>query len=140
MSSRTQRGIALPRTAYASRNRLPMPRPTPMPSCDPWLALRASTRRTISTALGDRVFGLRPLARVPVRFTRLQPCDRHRRWEATAQTAQGEYGSGPRAARPGSPWLGDLAGRLAPADPVMAQQVLDPPGRGQPARLVRSRE
>src|SRR5881409_4452588 len=99
MSSRTQRGIALLRTEYASRNRLPMPRPTTMPSCEPWLALRASTRRTISTALGDRVFGLRPPGRVPVRFNRLQPWGLHRREGATARTAQTDYRGGTMAAR-----------------------------------------
>src|SRR6266550_2468417 len=97
MSSRTQRGIALPRTEYASRNRLPMP------SCEPWLALRASTRRTISTALGDRVFGLRPPGRVPARFNRLQPWGLHRREGATAHTAQRDYPGGIRAARPAGP-------------------------------------
>src|SRR5205807_10546781 len=91
------------RTAYASRNRLPRPRPTAMPSCDPWLALRASTRRTISTALGDRVFGLRPPGRVPARFNRLQPWGLHRREGATAHTAQRDYPVSIRAARPAGP-------------------------------------
>src|SRR5216110_3065611 len=116
MSSRTQRGIALPRTEYASRNRLPMPRPTPMPSCDPWLALRASTRRTISTALGDRVFGLRPPGRVPARFNRLQPWGLHRREGATAHTAQRDYPGSIRAARPAGPFR-RLRWRFCPGGP-----------------------
>src|SRR5256885_5039237 len=134
MSSRTQRGIALPRAEYASRNRLPMPRPTPMLSCEPWLALRASTRRTISTALGDRVFGLRPPGRVPARFNRLQPWGLHRREGATAHTAQKRLSRrhpGRKARRPPS---GDFAGGFAPAGPVMAPPVLGPPKRGTTGR------
>src|SRR2546425_1265016 len=67
-----------------------MPRPNTTPSCEPTPLLSASTRRTISEALGEGLLGLRrvargrwdvarPPARVPVRFNRLQPCGRHRR-------------------------------------------------------------
>src|SRR5712692_10922398 len=67
-----------------------MPPPSTTPSCEATPAVNASTRRTISEALGDGVLGLRrvasrrldlsrPPGRVPVRFNRLQPCGRHRR-------------------------------------------------------------
>src|SRR5947208_3983066 len=50
---------------------------------------------------------------------------------ATAQTARRYYRGGTRAARPwDTPFSGDFAGRFAPADPVVAEQVLDPTGRG----------
>src|SRR2546426_2943910 len=45
------------------------------------------------------------------------------------------YCGGTRVARPGP--SSDFAGRFAPAHPVMAEQVLDPTGWGQPARFVR---
>src|SRR2546422_1974312 len=48
------------------------------------------------------------------------------------------YCGGTRVARPGP--SSDFAGRFAPAHPVMAEQVLDPTGWGQPARFVRIRE
>src|SRR6059058_1558638 len=76
---------------------------TGVQTCALPILLRASTRRTISTALGDRVFGLRPPGRVPARFNRLQPWGLHRREGATAHTAQRDYPGSIRAARPAGP-------------------------------------
>src|SRR5438876_9492313 len=112
-----------------------MPRPTPMPSCDPWLALRASTRRTISTALGAGSSG----------YVRRDACRR-----ASTGSNHGAFTAAkgqlhilhketiPAASGPQGPPApsGDFAGGFAPADPVMAQQVLDPPRRGQDRKSV----
>src|SRR2546422_8085841 len=53
----------------------------------------SSTRRTISAALGDRVFGLRPPGRVPARFNRLQPWGLHRREGARSEEHTSELQS-----------------------------------------------